>query len=625
MAVNALISKISALTLGAAGAVLASNAVVRLVEDRSKLAVDQVFLEESVPWASIETDGLSVILSGEAPDEAARFRAISVASTAVDASRLIDNFVIAQVDQTRAPDFSIEMLKNDGSLSMIGLIPAEIDRDDLVRDIARTARGAKVSDLLEVADYPVPYGWKKATRYGLAAMQKLDRSKVSISAKRITIIAATDSQEEKARLEGILEGELPAGLELELSITAPRPVISPYTLRFIIDAQGTARFDACAAGTEQVRGQLIRAARSARLVDDIDCALGLGMPSPHWGSAGASAIAAVSEMGGGGITISDTDVTLESPAGFGEEKFNSIASDLKNNLPEVFALQAIYVPDPNANAPVEQLEFLATLSPEGQVQLRGAVSSEFLKSSIESLALAKFGTDRVYNATKVEPGLPNGWPLRVLTAVEALSEVNNGATIVRGDVIQVRGNTGNKSSRSIISRILADKLDGEGTFNIEVSYKEELDPIASIPSPEECVAQIDKILAQTKITFEPGSSAVDDAGRATIDLIADVLKTCVNVSAEIAGHTDSQGSEELNSRISQSRADAVRASLVTSRIPPERLTAVGYGEAKPIADNGTEEGREANRRIEFTLSADTTDKAEANDAEPETDETGQDQ
>ncbi|WP_334067369.1 OmpA family protein [Nereida ignava] len=623
MAVNALISTIGALTLGAAGAVLASNAVVRLVEDRSALAVDQVFLEESVPWASIETDGLSVILSGEAPDEAARFRALSVASTAVDASRLIDNFVIAQVDQTRAPDFSIELLKNDGGLSLIGLIPAEVDRDDLVRDIARTARGAEVSDLLEVADYPVPNGWEDATRFGLAAMQNLDRSKVSITAERVTIIAATDSQEEKARVEEILEGELPAGLELDLSITAPRPVISPYTLRFIIDAQGTAQFDACAAGTEQVRGQLVGAARSAGLTGDVDCVLGLGMPSPRWGRAGASAIAAVSEMGGGGITISDTDVTLESPAGFDEEKFNSIASDLENELPEVFALQAIYVPDPAANDATEQLEFLATLSPEGQVQLRGAVSSEFLKSSVESLALAKFGADRVYNATKVEAGLPDGWPLRVLTAVEALSEVNNGAVIVQGDVIQVRGNTGDTRSRSIISRILADKLDGEGTFKIDVDYKEELDPIASIPTPEECVAQIDAILAQTKITFEPGSSTVDDAGRTTIDRIAEVLKACVNVSVEIAGHTDSQGSEELNARISQSRADAVRTSLVTRRIPPERLTAVGYGEATPIADNGTEEGREANRRIEFTLSANTTDKAEATEAEPATDETGQ--
>jgi OOP family OmpA-OmpF porin len=330
-------------------------------------------------------------------------------------------------------------------------------------------------------------------------------------------------------------------------------------------------------------------------------------------------------MGGGGITISDTDVTLESPAGFDEEKFNSIASDLKNDLPEVFTLHAIYVPDPTAKDAAEQLEFLVTLSPEGQVQLRGAVSSEFLKSSVESLALAKFGANRVYNATKVETDLPHGWPLRVLTAVEALSEVNNGAAIVKRDVIQVRGNTGDTSSRSIISRILADKLDGAGTFKIDVTYRKELDPIASLPSLEECIEQIDKILAQTKITFEPGSSTVDDAGRATIDQIADVLKACVNVSAEIAGHTDSQGSEELNTRISQSRADAVRTSLVTGRIPPERLTAVGYGEAKPIADNGTEEGREANRRIEFTLFADTTNEVEANDVEPETDETGLEQ
>ena len=70
---------------------------------------------------------------------------------------------------------------------------------------------------------------------------------------------------------------------------------------------------------------------------------------------------------------------------------------------------------------------------------------------------------------------------------------------------------------------------------------------------------------------------------------------------EIAGHTDSQGREQMNLNLSQSRAEAVLAAIMERRIRTKNLTAKGYGEVSPIADNKTEEGREANRRIEFTL------------------------
>ena len=70
---------------------------------------------------------------------------------------------------------------------------------------------------------------------------------------------------------------------------------------------------------------------------------------------------------------------------------------------------------------------------------------------------------------------------------------------------------------------------------------------------------------------------------------------------EIAGYTDSQGSEGGNQRLSQQRADAVLDGLRIRRVPVSNFRSVGYGEENPIADNETEEGREANRRIEFTL------------------------
>ncbi len=70
----------------------------------------------------------------------------------------------------------------------------------------------------------------------------------------------------------------------------------------------------------------------------------------------------------------------------------------------------------------------------------------------------------------------------------------------------------------------------------------------------------------------------------------------------VEGHTDSRGSERLNERLSQNRADAVMNYLIsTMHIPPYRISAIGYGEDKPIASNENEAGRAKNRRIDLLI------------------------
>ena len=81
--------------------------------------------------------------------------------------------------------------------------------------------------------------------------------------------------------------------------------------------------------------------------------------------------------------------------------------------------------------------------------------------------------------------------------------------------------------------------------------------------------------------------------------IADILDDYPNVTFRIEGHTDSTGSAELNQRLSQERAQSVMNYLIEKGIPSERMTSVGYGEDRPIADNNTREGRRTNRRVEI--------------------------
>ena len=70
---------------------------------------------------------------------------------------------------------------------------------------------------------------------------------------------------------------------------------------------------------------------------------------------------------------------------------------------------------------------------------------------------------------------------------------------------------------------------------------------------------------------------------------------------EVAGHTDWEGDDVYNMDLSQRRVDSVRQWLIGKGVAPERLTAKGYGESKPIASNATEEGRAENRRVEFNI------------------------
>lgn len=106
------------------------------------------------------------------------------------------------------------------------------------------------------------------------------------------------------------------------------------------------------------------------------------------------------------------------------------------------------------------------------------------------------------------------------------------------------------------------------------------------------------------VTFEASAARLTAEGRQTLDGVAETLAGQAELKVEIAGHTDDIGSDAYNLLLSQQRADAVRAYLIEKGIAAERLTAVGYGEIEPVATNETEDGRKANRRVEFRITTD---------------------
>ena len=88
---------------------------------------------------------------------------------------------------------------------------------------------------------------------------------------------------------------------------------------------------------------------------------------------------------------------------------------------------------------------------------------------------------------------------------------------------------------------------------------------------------------------------------AVLDSVALVLKEFNKTLVEVAGHTDSTGTEQYNQQLSERRADSVAAYLASRKVTGERLMVLGAGEAYPIASNETAAGRQLNRRVEITI------------------------
>jgi len=103
------------------------------------------------------------------------------------------------------------------------------------------------------------------------------------------------------------------------------------------------------------------------------------------------------------------------------------------------------------------------------------------------------------------------------------------------------------------------------------------------------------------VTFDVNSANLTAASRPTLDEVARQLQRHPSLKIEVEGHTDSSGNDAYNLQLSQRRAAAVRDYLVTQGVSADRLTAKGYGETRPIADNSTVPGRLANRRVAMAV------------------------
>ena len=573
-----------------------------LVNYFEKKTLEVVLKETSdteLSWLEVSTDGTRVIVSGFAPDEANRFIATSKISSIINSERIIDQIIVKKQITPSTIEYVLEILRDDNHISVIGFVPTNLQSKKLIVKLKVIAKDLEVRNLLEVSSFPITDAWKKTLDYAIASVELLPNSKISIAKEEIWISALSESIDDKIRIENQLTSLDPGFFKLHLDIQSPRPLIQPFSLRFTMDESG-ASLDKCSASDEYSKVVILSAMIKLGVDKESNCEIGIGVPAESWVDAVIIAATYVKEFEIASLTFENHNVSLVVSGNTGNDKFENIIDKLKKALPNEFQVGATLQPVltkeiDNTNT------FTVIKSLDGVVELKGFLNDHTAEIAVRSYASSIFGSININDSLRLSDKLPQNWPIQVLTGLEVVGLLDHGSLIIEPNTILLEGKSANPEIKSIVSEILSKKLGNDILYTLKLEYDEQLVPKPIGPDAKKCVLDINNVIETLGIEFAPGEIVLQKSSNDTLKNMADIMQTCYIVPMEIGGHTDSQGRKSLNLSISQARAEAVMDSLLSYDILTGNLIAKGYGESTPIADNKTSEGRNKNRRIEFTL------------------------
>lgn len=267
---------------------------------------------------------------------------------------------------------------------------------------------------------------------------------------------------------------------------------------------------------------------------------------------------------------------------------------------------------PLLSTPIVEYNTQLTLT-DGKVVLNGLVPDQQSRARLVGIVAKQFGAKNISGLLKIQSGAPDGWGQAAESAFSQLHLFDKASVQIINTQLNMSGITSgdvaNTQIQSGISRALPKNF--QSSFDIQavevVADTTQLELASKQPAQEtgsldkSCLKRFETLLSGQYLRFTLDNQRINSEGNQLLNRIADMAKDCQNVRIEIGGHTDSQGSDVYNSKLSKRRAAVVASHLSETGVNSNRLIAIGFGESTPIANNANEEGRAKNRRIEFKV------------------------
>ncbi len=513
--------------------------------------------------------------------------------------------------------FTFEASKTADGFVIQGHAPDDETRSMLLSRLKEKAGDSEVLASIVLADGMPDEAWPARAAAALDALAVLETGSLSISDRDVQLQGDVRNQADLEALQ-VMRADLPEGEAWQSDLVLLRPTVRPYLVEIEKKAGGAWSVTG-AVPDEASRDALIQAVGAVAEGREVDAKLQLadGMPGVDWPAFVEDRLAALHGVDHGSLRFEDYDVRLEGQVATMDEAER--ADDQIAGLDPKIQTQ-FEVLDPTVEAFVD-----LRLSPDDGVTANGALPPGLSREeAVELLGLqAGFEGEFIENGR----GDAAAWRQDLGAIGSYLPEFETVDISLRNGLAAIEGETHAKSDAEQVIDKLAEALDQRWRPEIAIeptgqTYAEGRRrtnplsggdeeyrrgfwlPVTTIEAGlDACRAETSLILASNKITFLVGEARLDARARGIINDLSSVAIGCLDKTGdrrlEIGGHTDSQGADEMNLKLSQARAEAVLRALIARGVEESALTARGYGETTPIADNAEREGRAANRRITF--------------------------
>jgi OOP family OmpA-OmpF porin len=488
--------------------------------------------------------------------------------------------------------FTWSAVVDGASIQTSGFAPSGALRNGLVGRLADSKPGSEVESTVRVASGDVTNeGFDSAVDFATEMLGYLSEGTVSLSDNALSV-DGTAATVESFDTANALAARIPAGLVAGTMEIRPAAV---GVLTWSATRDGRRVELDGFVPSEAIRSDIVDAANEAvsgaNVVDNMEIANG-GAEAAVWGNAASFGLRQLGRLSRGTVELNGTDFSIEGVAP-DFDSYNAVLGDVPGALPGGLRLSSQNVLPPSISPYV-----WGARKDDGRVTLTGHVPNTATRDEVVSFAQRRFGSLPVSNAMTLASGAPSDLIDGVGVGLSALQSLNAGSVALLNRKMTVTGVAPSEAVRDRVINLVTGGLpDGfEAVAQVTV--------VETAPQPvvaESCQDLLNNILAGNIIRFEVSSAQIRPESIVVLDQLLEAARRCPDARIEVAGHTDSDGSDELNLQLSQARADSVRGYLVDRGIPGSRLIARGYGESSPIASNDTDAGKARNRRIEFNI------------------------
>ena len=532
---------------------------------------------------NVDLEALNLSIAGEAATSPA-YKSVktALASAMPGAIKLVNE----KITPPLANPFVWSATSQGNQLLMSGFVPSDKTREELFGFAKRSFPKLALVDRTDVAD-GAPDGFARAAAASLSQLAALKSGTADIKGKDLTFIGEATDEPAANTVRNALKAEVPPAFKITEQIKYPKAT-GPYVMS--ISNDGKAIEVGGMVPSEAARIALIDAVKTrfpgAAITDKTQVIAG----APEgWQHCIVSGLAVLPRLKTGQAVLTDRKLLVS-----GTTDDAAIAQALPNEV-KISAGQACETAtDITFNG---SLTWHARHGEDGALVLEGDVPDEASRAKIKEAAAQLWPQAKLTDGMKIVPVAMAGWNAMTLRGLEQLARLKHGDASLTNHELTLRGLADSEAVAGEVRSALGRDLPQGFAARDQIEVKK----IEVIAEADKCQELLTEASSGGVINFTRASAELTGDSTFTLNVVAEYANACPAFRIEIGGHTDNEGTDERNQRLSDRRAKSVAAYLTSAGVDTNRLSAVGYGASKPVADNTTPQGRAQNRRIEFTV------------------------